>query len=393
MSDLDFDELDKAVNSLVGDSDAGDEKKDVTSQKPSNDEKPSDASEKIGPSLPSRRSGRFMDMKHDSSDMQKKDSSLMKPSKTTITPINPGVKKEAEDAKEAQDEAKPKSDWPDPIDSAKAVNDEESKEEPTPVSTDMPDPLDHMASNDTSNDSDKSDVKDTDKAEEKESEENDAPSEDKKDEPELDYEETDPKKDDKKDSPFIDDAKVEKRPLGGFSSESPVLPPSEVKKDEDGKSSEDSKEEKPTPEEPIELPPELDKDLVAIEAGEAIETQTPKKDEQKDPEETEKAEDKSEDQTDEKEPVEQKDRVSELLASAATGSIPEQYKRQNRSHELHAPHPLFDADHYKDSPKGTTPKKPKSLAAKIFQWIFISLGLVLLGGSLGAAAYVLLSKS
>lgn len=393
MSDLDFDELDKAVNSLVGDSDSSDKKEDTAPQKPSDEDKSSDTSEKIGPSLPSRRSGRFMDMKHDSSDMQKKDSSLMNPSKTTITPINPGVKKEAEDTKAAQEDAEPKSDWPDPIDSAKAVNDEENKEDSTPVNTDMPDPLDHIANNDTPNDNDKSDNKDADKDEEKEPEENDAPSEDKKDEPELDYEETDPKKDEKKDSPFIDDAKVEKRPLGGFSSESPVLPLSEVKKDGDDKPNEDSKEEKAAPEEPIELPPELDKDLVAIEAGEAIETQAPKKDEEKVPEETEKTEDKTKDQKDDKEPVEQKDRVSELLASAATGSIPEQYKRQNRSHELHAPHPLFDADHYKDSPKGTTPKKPKSLAAKIFQWLFISLGLVLLGGSLGAAAFVLLSKS
>ncbi len=387
MSDLDFDELDKAVNSLVGDSDSGDKKDSAPTQESSSDNKPNDTAGKIGPSMPSRRSGRFMDMKHDSSDMQKSDSSLMNPSKTTVTPINPGLKKEADDAKEAQQESKSeKSSWPDPIDSAKSEDTDKADEKPVSSSTDMPDPLDHMSSSDTSDKDDKN----NDKTDEGSPEKVESDYGDKKDEPELNYEETDPKKDEKKDSPFIDDAKVEKRPLGGFSSESPVTPPSEEAKEGDAK---DSKDDKPPvePVEPIELPPELDKDLVAIEAGETIETMPLKEEEEKSTEKDEKDEDNKD--KDKKETAEQKDKVSELLASAATGSIPEQYKRQNRSHELHAPHPLFDADHYKNSPKVTNVKKPKSPVAKIFQWIFISLGLVLLGGSLGAAAYVLISKA
>lgn len=392
MSDIDFDELDKAVNSLVGDDDSGEKKENSSPQEPTSDKIPSDANDKLGPALPSRRSGRFMDMKHNSSDMQKKDSSLMTPSKTNITPINPGIKEEVAEAKEAQEEkaeSKTTNEWPDPIDSAKTANNEKDKEEPSSVSsTDMPDPLDHMANNDTPKKEDETEVEkkeQPEKPEEKEAEEADSKTEDKKDEPEIDYEETEEKKDDKKESPFIDDAKVEKRPLGGFSSESPVTPPSEDGKDEKEASADEPKAEAPV--EALELPPELDKDLVAIEAGEALEEQKPKEDEKTEVDEKDKGKSK-----DDKEPKENKDKVSELLASAATGSIPEQYKRENRSHELHAPHPLFDDDHYKSSLKNATPKTPKSTLAKVFQWIFIVTGLLLLGGILGGAVFVLISQ-
>ncbi|OGL32418.1 hypothetical protein A3F64_01985 [Candidatus Saccharibacteria bacterium RIFCSPHIGHO2_12_FULL_42_8] len=390
MSDIDFDELDKAVNSLVGDDDSGEKKENPSSQEPTSDKSSSDTTDKIGPALPSRRSGRFMDMKHNSSDMQKKDSSLMTPSKTNITPLSSGIKEEVEGAKEAQEEkaeSKSTNEWPDPIDSAKTVPEGKDKEVSSNVSsTDMPDPLEHMANNDTSKKEDEPEVekkKESEKPEEKEHEEVDTKTEPKEDEPEIDYEEAEEKKDDKKESPFIDDAKVEKRPLGGFSSESPVTPPSEEGKDEEDPSADELKTEAPV--EVTELPPELDKDLVAIEAGEALEEQKPKEDDESEVDEKEKSKD-------DKKPEEKKDKVSELLASAATGSIPEQYKRENRSHELHAPHPLFDDDHYKGSLKNATPKTPKSALVKVFQWIFIVIGLLLLGGILGGAVFVFISQ-
>ena len=400
MSDIDFDELDKAVNSLVGDdSDVKQNNTPSVSQSSATKNDSLEKEEKVSPTLPTRRAGRFMDMKHDSSDMQKKDSSLMTPSKTSIAPINPGIKKELEEDKKVQPETKPKSDWPDPIDSSKNDDEKSEDKEALPnVSTDMPDPLDHMSKNIDTVDKDSVDKDDE---ERKDRDEPVIKPSDEKDEPELDYEETETKKDDKKESPFIDDAKVDKRPLGGFSSESPVDPPSEVvekkdKKNEDALEDDTKKEDgiaQPAPE-PIELPPELDKDLVAIEAGEALEVQKPVEQENEAVEKNDKQDEGKSDEKDDKESEKknQKDTVSELLASAATGSIPEQYKRQNRSHELHAPHPLFDADHYKNAPKDASAKKPKSLVKKVFQMLFIFLGIALLGGFLGTAFFVFVSQ-
>lgn len=374
MSDIDFDELDKAVNSLVGDDQA--DKKESSPQISSDDNTSNSTTSKVGPALASRRSsGRFMDMKHDSSDMQKKDSSLLGATKTSITPLNPGVTAEDIPAKKKDNSgSSEKSDWPDPIESVK--NDKDDEKPLASSSTDMPDPLDHV----TVDTSKKDYLKDDDVK----SEEVVKDSKPSTDEPEIDYEETDDKKDDKKESPFIDDAKVEKRPLGGFSDESPVLPPSSNKKKDDEVATD--KEESQAPPQPIELPPELDKDLVAIEAGEALEVQDP---DPKEEDKTEKTE--TDDTSDKKKKSDQKEKVSELLASAATGSIPDQYKRENRSHELHAPHPLFDDDHYKGDIKNTTSKPPKSLAAKIFQWILIGVGILLLSVFLGASFFVFAS--
>lgn len=384
MSDIDFEELDKAVNSLVGGS-PKDEKKETPTETPKPVEpapKPENSS--ASSNLPSRRAGRFMDMKHDSSDMTKDSSpSLMTSTKTTIAPINKDVK------------AEPKSDEPS---DEKPNDDKDNDELATSSSTNMPDPIDHFENqqkDDKPKESSKPDYNDTDK----------------KDDSELKFEETDNKrdeheKDDKKPSPFIDDAKVEKRPLGGFSSESIIDP--DKKDDKDSGEGDEIKdgEEKPNepPAAPIELPPELDKNLVAIEAGEAPESAKgsldtpsadippPSKEKQEDKKEepTEK-EDSKDDKKDEPE-KDTKHEVSQLLANASNGSIPDQYKRENRSHELHSPHPLFDSEHLKDIPS-SAPKKPKSKLAKVFQWIFIALGLLLLGGSLGAAVFVFVSQS
>lgn len=394
MSDLDFEELDKAVNSLVGGT-PKDEKKEEPAVVPKSIESTPKPEEETPASanLPSRRAGRFMDMKHDSSDMTKDTSpSLMTSTKTTIAPISKDVK--AEPKKESQpEEISPKNDW----DNSDNKKDED---EASSSSANMPDPIDHFENQQKEKD---------DKP--KEASKPDDGDSDKKDEPELKFEETDNKrdeheKDDKKPSPFIDDAKVEKRPLGGFSSESTIDP--EKKDDKDSSEGGEAKdgEEKPTeaPAAPIELPPELDKNLVAIEAGEAPEAAKvntevspadipPPADKDKDDKKEESTE--KEDTKDDKKDGEAKDtkqEVSQLLANASNGSIPDQYKRENRSHELHGDHPLFDSEHLKAIPT-SAPKKPKSKAAKVFQWIFIALGLLLLGGSLGAAVFVFVSQS
>ncbi len=389
MSDLDFEELDKAVNSLVGGTPKGDKKEASTEAPKPVETAPKPDTTPANTNLPSRRAGRFMDMKHDSSDMTKDNSpSLMTSTKTTIAPISKDVK--AEPKKESQpDDTSPKNEWDN------SENDKKDEDKTSSSTTNMPDPIDHFESQQKEKD-DK--PEETPKPDDSDS--------DKKDENELKFEETDNKrdeheKDDKKPSPFIDDAKVEKRPLGGFSSESTI--DSEKKDDKDSGEAKDG-EEKPAevPVVPIELPPELDKDLVAIEAGEAPESAKkpesppadipPPADDKKDKDSDKEPEkDDSKDKKDD-EPKDAKHEVSQLLANANSGSIPDQCKRENRSHELHSPHPLFDSEHLKTAPS-SAPKKPRSKAAKIFQWIFIALGLLLLGGSLGAAIFVFVSQS
>ncbi|MBI3494527.1 hypothetical protein HY004_00895 [Candidatus Saccharibacteria bacterium] len=390
MSDIDFDELDKAVNSLVGD-DKVDEKNipPVETPRPMQ-ETPKPASVPPPTNLPSKRAGRFMDMKHDSSDMTKDSPSLMTSNKTSIKPLSSDIKPD-EPADKPSETATSKSDWPDPIEKSK--DEVEAKEDPKP-STDMPDPLGGF---NPQKDDDKKKPADNDKKDSEDPDTKEPKNDEKKDDEQNKDEES------KKTSPFLDDAKVEKRPLGGLDNEDKS--DDEPEKKEGDKESKDKDSEEKTPEappEPIELPPELDKDLVAIEADEAPEPSTPattaepELQKESDKEDSKKEEDSSEDDSkDSDNDISQrnhKEEVSQLLATAASGSIPDQYKRENRSHELHAAHPLFDDEGFKKSPVAA-PKKPKSGVAKIFQWIFISLGIVLLGGSIGAAVFVLLGQS
>lgn len=378
MSDIDFDELDKAVNSLVGDNPSA-EKKDqpaVPAPKAAETiEKPQTTST---PSLPSRRAGRFMDMKHDSSDMKKSNGpSMMNSKNNNLQPLNADVKP---DEKPTAHKQEAKDNLPSPV-TNQSLESQNSDLAAVGSSTNITDPSQ------------------------------------KKDEPEIKFEETDPKKeddtdDDKKPSPFIDDAKVEKRPLGGFSSDTPAEDQKdddkkddksdEKDKDGDKKSSKEGEEEPVAPPAPIELPPELDKDLVAIEAGEAPENLKAEEPipETEEADESSKEDDKNDDKDDNKDnevkdekesKKDHKDEVSQLLATAAGGSIPDQYKRENRSHELHTPHPLFDADHHKNAPV-SAPKTPKSLFKKVFSWLFIATGILLGGASLGFAAFYFTSQ-
>lgn len=392
MSDIDFDELDKAVNSLVGDG--------AESPKIDSSDKPAGVSSEKSPtapttSLPSRRAGKFMDMKHSPSNapINSGQSMMSSAHSTNISPVG----SHNNDNKASLDsDVKPKNDWPDPIDAAQKDNqsDDNNTSDDAPKSTDMPDPLDHIKDQASESDN-KPDADFDSKISEEKSDNKDSKDDDEslpsKDELKMEFEETDPKQDDKKPSPFLDDAKVDKRPLGGFTGESSSPIPSD--KDEE-KLSEVPAE---VPTETIELPPELDKDLVAIEAGEAPEiSKNPnigdhEKEESKDDDSDKKdkdSKDKSK-KEDKKDPEkDHKDKVSQLLASAASGSIPEQYKRENRSHELHgADHPLFDSEHFKNSP-ASAPKKSKSKVGKVVEWIFIIVGLLSLGGALGVAVFV-----
>lgn len=357
MSDIDFDELDRAVSKYVGSTSSNDDASPVSTP-PSIPEAAQESVPVMSGSndnsvissstaLPKRRSsGRFMDVVHPSSDMGtgkasgESEKSTLPPSSDikrtapTLEPLDQSAELDEtpssfKDKEEVSDEnketEKPTHEWPDPITVGSTSQKEEAPSTPT-------------------------------------------------EEPPL----------------FLPNAKVEKRPLGGVPKDKldAALPSEEpeMKNDVLESSQDENKANAPEPE----LPPELEKDLVAIEAGEAPEI----------PQETEKTTPSPEVSQDEK-PLsvpEKKDEAPrpepthELLA---TGSIPQQYKTPPIKRETEAAepdHPAFlNADHYEKAP-ATTPAKPKSKAAAIFQWIFIILGLLFLGGTLGAAFFVFVNR-
>jgi hypothetical protein len=160
MKDLDFDELDRAVNSVIG----GAKKTPVVpSSEVSVTVTPAASTEQTQPSQPlaaKRSTGRFMDVVHPSSDMRPTSvpprPSLMNKESTLAEPIKPEETK-------AEDSA-----WPDPLDfHGFKMDDEPSKPAETPA------PKENL----TEKDADKEPLT----------------------------------------SPFLSDTKVEKRPLGAFS--------------------------------------------------------------------------------------------------------------------------------------------------------------------------------
>jgi hypothetical protein len=182
MTDLDFDEIDRAVNSATtanktGDNESSTETKpDLTPDAPK--EAPDDKSKST---LVGRRSsGQFMDVVHPSSDMRRSTIVMPErpiPSKSVETPSQP-----VEPAKTLTPtpEDKPKNDWPDPIEfgaSKDAAADKESDKKPE---IDEGDDIDEINQ-------------------------------------EISRELDEKPADDLPETPFIPGTKVEKRPLGAFS--------------------------------------------------------------------------------------------------------------------------------------------------------------------------------
>jgi len=254
MKDLDFDELDRAVNSIIGgDQGQTDNAKEDTglsatasvSDIPTLDSTPTasvpDVNTLASQPLAARRSsGRFMDVVHPSSDMR---SSFVPPRPSTregLT-IQPDTSSTVEEpvmsiptpvsstSEELTTSEPVKTEWPDPIDFNKAydqpVAEESAKTEvdeipsmpvsdaPAPVSDDVMPPLE---------------------------------------------------------SPFIPDAKVEKRPLGAFTDE-PVAPAVDTASTEKPASEPDidlSTNTEDTPKNETPMPAELQNDLLSIESNE-----------------------------------------------------------------------------------------------------------------------------
>lgn len=234
MKDLDFDEIDQAVNSVKSGAPAV--KDDTgTSTPPVNDQ--STVSAGPSPTVVGRRSsGQFMDVVHPSSDMRK--TPLMMPdrasnqktidSSPTVAPIAPVPLASPDRDSVSSTPSSSDIGMPDPIDYRKPdSNVTESRNDTNPDQNEDAD-IDQISDDITNELSQKSD--------------------------------------ESPDSPFISGTKVEKRPLGAFSTEPTTqTAEKEDKKDSTDKDNADT-EVKPTSPD-IPLPEELQDNLLLIESG------------------------------------------------------------------------------------------------------------------------------
>lgn len=429
MSDIDFDELDRAVNSLVGGG-AGSAKVDADISTPDKEVKPTPTPLKLGSSdskneasvnkrerstVPSQRSaGRFMDVVHPSSVMNNGTEKPAIPSRRATSPVKDKIAGPAKETTTAKDTPQLSNDL-------EAHNKNAEKKWIDALSFLRKDDKSQQANAEVKHDS--TTIEPDQIAS--------APT------PII--------------TPFLSDTKVTKRPLGGFGDidktkqfvekESEVDPVVSGQTEPTVTDSDDQKEEHSAA--PLDLPPEFDSTLIAIESDEALlsddvsmQSESAEKaetfldaDEHKEafPAEAESPVEKgavlsttTNDKKDQREqppkeinytdsigslldkektdsPTEEKlaahhdqAKISGLLASSSVVSIPQQYRRSDAASQLQS-HPLFNADHYTQLP--AAPVKRHSRLAQWFQWFFIIIGLVLLGGVFGTVIFVLLSGS
>jgi hypothetical protein len=364
MKELDFDELDKAVNSLMANASVSGPKSEpsekvleVPTSSPMESALPTPlaspspvVSAPPAPSRPSirtpsrptpsaapaaRRGGRFMDVVHPSSSVKKevpkpvnREAASIQPTKNVVAPSPVEVPKptlEEPSAATVAPEAL-KNDWPDPLEMAN-FSEPDKKEEPTPEREAMPTVS----------------------------------------EPEA------PRKDDESPlvSPFLPDTKVEKRPLGGnaLPSDSPAAVPAvEDTDDQLPATLEDTKSI---------LPEEFHSDLVAIEADM---TDPHKKDEDEDAPvwnspDVEKPEG-------EKKPLPPPESKKEDKASipAGPGSIPQQYKEEKSTGDQ-VNGAIYDTNAYHQPL--SHPAKQKSG----WMWVVWIVLILVVGAGGGAALY------
>lgn len=381
MKDLDFDELDKAVNTLMAGVPKGSAQTDDASEKtldipstvssagqqpaaatpsPSSPAAPPSSLSPPAPSVPSavKRTGRVMDVVRPADIKQPEPAKKISRQAPTITPPEPAPVKTAPDM--------PEPSVPITGPSPKAAS------APTPVKSDWPDPLE-LANFDPTNKKEGSADKAIETvptaplpAKEKESSE-----------PALDAAES---SEAPLTTPFLPDTKVEKRPLGAnaakeeaaASEKKETFTPSEVD-DQLPATAEDVK--------PL-LPEELHSDLVAIESDTTEPVAT----------ETEEippvpAEDKPAGTTPPTEPEEASEKPilsSEAARSVPTGptSIPQQYREEAAAGEQKSG-AIYDTETY---------HKPLAHPAKQksgWMWIVWILVILLVGAASGAALYFL----
>lgn len=405
MSDIDFDELDREVNKLVNQSDGEQE----TPNEPTAVDSPrvvDDSTKQVqdeshdGPQLSTKPRGRFMDVVHPSSDM-----STSEEVPTSLTPsserksLSPLSLQDSDTASQsASDDDTSKSDVNTAPESTH-VNQDHQVVKPQDT-TDMPDPIEvHEALRAKSTDEKEADTTERHNSKDDQKDEDD-----------------DNASIDQPSSAFLADAQVEKRPLGKFSEEpsgdgvskdDPVSKTAQAAIDQaNGKDISEGQTEDSPPEEPIlPLPPELEKDLVAIEAGESpddilsgddvIKSQDMEESSNEaaantDTVEKDKSNDKKIGASDGSQEADDKAAATTLLAS---GSIPQQYKiaLQQKVEGSDDPKQLFAAEHHATGPSRQAGKQ-HSKAAAFLQWVLIVVGVLLLGATIGAGLYVFVSN-
>ncbi|MDB5187009.1 MAG: hypothetical protein JWM07_481 [Candidatus Saccharibacteria bacterium] len=417
MSDIDFDELDKAVNTLMSDVPKvelpNDDIKTLTINSTLNDEsrpsltkldatltevngpatKPVDAPAAVSvppraaaPSLATRRGGRFMDVVHPSSDMKTASNTITPSSRqgVTIEPtgkllpeksvdqsdivsVDKGIAPESYkdltvsdvsiDAK-SDDSASaerdiPANDWPDPLEMSGYTPDQPVKSVEPKAEAPTVASIDQTEKDDEIASSPL--INNT-----------------------FDMEDTQPLN-----SPFIPDAKVEKRPLGGAPVEepghAPVLGVLATNDFTDGQHPGDQLPVTPADIE-VQLPPELQSDLMAIETdGDTFSTKTPEKDGTSS---VSKSEAKLPDDVPVRADAVEAAKPAATVAATAVGptSIPQQYHEEpSTSDEPNGS--IYDTDSYHQPL--AHPAKTKSG----WLWVIWILLLLIVGGGGAMALY------
>jgi hypothetical protein len=305
MKDIDFDEIDRAVNSVGSNNPTTNDKpEDIKDQSDTSETpKPAPQTPPTTPGLAGRRSsGQFMDVVHPSSNMRRA------PIKTPARPLN-------------------QNNVPD-------INPTPAVAEQQPVETELPKPtISNSGWADAKTENDDADI---DKINE------DIVSE-------LDH-----KSGDLPDTPFISGTKVEKRPLGAFSTESSVVEPDLNTQNELGDQKNNS------------LPDELQDDLLSIESKESTPGPEP--------------------QSETTEPVEEHEVTEKTEAPAvenkpaAATSINQQYEEKPSTGDRDSG-PIYDTNSY-HKPLVSPIKKKSSW--KIIIWI---LGILVVGVGAGVLVY------
>lgn len=314
MDDINFDELDKAVNSALQQS--------APKETPSTDPVATEPAEQATPSTPTeepskpvtppvvvpKRRGQFMDMVHPSSDMIKQ--SVPRPNRqaATIEPLNPSIVEGAEEPVAPAEPAEAQEEAP-------ASDDKSLEGSSTVMQPEWPDPLDVMEQTEQE------------KTEEAHDEADKQPDEAAGIEQINEFPDTD--EDEPSEalvSPFLTGASPEKRPLGAFAdtpeihSDSSDAASEHVEANEEDQAPEAELDEshlgEPLPTVPV--PQELAPEVVSVESDEPAQS-------------LETAEEPS---------------SSEGPAAVMTTSIPQQYKNGEVPPEDQADHPVFDTRDY-----------------------------------------------
>ena len=385
MTDIDFDELDKAVNTVLGpraDKKAEEPTPAAAPEAEAKTEAPTAEAEKtpaaaaptiqLRPRQPiaspaAKRAGRFMDVVHPSSDMASTTKAAPAP-RVKIVPTADAPKPEP------KPETKPEETTDKPALDKEVEATTEAEAETSVASVEQsfapqyPDPLDVME-------------KTEEKAEDKPA---DISEEELSDvlEDEVEPEAPTPAATAPAETPFIPDAKVEKRPLGGISPD-PKVPSDETLAP--------MTDELPAETEDIQLPPETDlppalqSDVVAVESDvvdidvEAAAPEAVAEVEKSDAPEPATKEEKSVEPATEVKP-------QESPVDTNTGpaqSIPQQYRSETATTD-ETPRPVFDTEQYHQPliPAHAGPKHHTGL------FILLILALLLVGAGLGYFAFV-----